>query len=34
MNDRIRALIAWLVGFAVVLAFIALVVAIIVYMGR
>ncbi len=34
MSDRIRALIAWLVGCAVLLAFLALVVAIIVYMGR
>lgn len=33
MNDRVRALIAWLVGCAVVMAFIALVVAIVVYMG-
>lgn len=34
VNDRVRALIAWLVGCAVVLAFIALLVAIIVYMGQ
>lgn len=34
MNDRLKALVAWLVGCAVVLAFIALMVAIVVYMGR
>lgn len=33
MNDKLKALVAWLVGCAVVLSFLALIVAIIIYMG-
>jgi len=33
MNDRLKALVAWLVGCAVVISFMALVVAILIYMG-